>query len=109
MNSLDRDIKFNFRNVSTVSNFSDVSYSIKYYQLKFNINHKPTHSFSYKHPQVTKNNIVLSLRQIIVRIVSANKENMEQHFNKLKSFLAKRGHPKELLDYTMTKLFSPSI
>ena len=44
--------------------------------------------------------------QRIIRIVS---ENKEQHLNKLKSCLIKRGHPEEFLDHTMAKLFSQSF
>ena len=56
--------------------------------------------------QHTTNNIVLLLGQRIIRIVS---ENKKQHLNKLKSCLTQHGHPEEVLDYTMTKLFSPSF
>ena len=100
MNSPDPDITFTSENASTVANFLDVSCSIKNYQLIFAIYHKPTHSFSYLHyrschPQHTKNYIVLSLWQ--------------RNLNKLKSCLIQHGHPEKVLDYTMTKLFSPSF
>ena len=58
------------------------------------------------HPQHIKNNIVLPLGQRIIQIVS---ENKEQHLSKLKSYLIQRGHPEEVLVYTMTILFSPSF
>ena len=80
-------------------------------QRRLDIYRKPTHSFSclhYRrcHQQHTKNNIVLSLGQRIIRIVS---ENKEQHVNKLKSCLIQLGNPEKVLDYTMTKPFSPSF
>ena len=109
MNSLDPDIKLLFENVSTLAKFLDVSCSIKNYHLVFDIYHKPGHSFSYLHyrschSKHSKNNIALSLGQRTIRIVS---ENKEQHPNKLKSCLIQCGHPEEILDYTMTKIFSP--
>ena len=58
------------------------------------------------HPQHTKNNIFLSLGQKIIQIAS---ENNEQHLNELKSCLIHCGHPEEVLDYTMTKVFSSSF
>ena len=92
------------------ANFLDVSCSIKNDQLIFDIYYKPTHLFSHLHyrswhSQHTKINIILSLGQRIIRIVS---ENKEQHLNKLKSYLIQHGHP-EVLDYARTKLFSPSF
>ena len=96
MNSLDPDIKFIFENVSTVSNFLDVSCSIKDDQLWYL---PQTYIFVLLRalPQLSpvhnKNNIVLSLGQRIIRIVS---ENKEQHFNKLKSCLTRCGHPEEI-------------
>ena len=111
MNSLDPDIKFIFEKLSTLVNFLDVSYSIKDDYLIFDIYHKPTHSFSYLHyrschPRHTKNNTALSLGQRIIRIVSDNKET---YLNKLKSCLIQRGHPEEVLNFTMSKLFSPTV
>ena len=63
INSLDPDIKFISKNVSTAVNFLDVSCSIKNDQHIFDIYHKSTHSFSYVHycschPQHTKINNV---------------------------------------------------
>ena len=91
--------------------FVNASCSIKNDRIIFDIYHKPTHSFSYLlyrrcHPQHTKSNTVLSLGQRIIRIVS---ENKEQYLNKLKSCVIQCGHPEEVLDYTMIKLFSPSF
>ena len=80
------NIKFIFENISTISNFLDVSLSIKNDHLIFDVYHKPTQSFSYLyclncHPQRNKNDMALSMRQRIVYIVS---EKQEQHLTKLK-------------------------
>ena len=104
MNSLDPDIKFIFQNVSTIANFLDLSCSIKNDQLIFDIYPRPTHSFSYLnyhscHPQHAKNNIVLSLGQIFIRIVFKKKE---PHLSKYKCCLIQRCHPREVQDYAMT-------
>ena len=102
MNSLDPDIKFIFEKLSTLLNFLDVSCSIKDDYLIFDIYHKPTHSSSYLHYR----SYGLSLGQKIIRIVSDNKET---YLNKLKSCLIQRGHPEEVLNFTMSKLFSPTV
>ena len=80
-------------------------------QLMFDIYHEPTHSFSHLHyhschSQYTKNNIVLSLGQRIIRIVC---EIKEKHLNKLKFCLLQHSHPEEVLDYTIIKPFSVSF
>ena len=46
------------------------------------------------------------MRPRIIRILS---ENKEQDLNKLKSCLIQLGHPEKVIDYRMTKLFSPSF
>ena len=87
----------------------DVSYSIKNDQFKFNVYHKPTHSFYYLqyrscHLQRTKISIILSLeQQRIIYLVSKNKE---QYLNKLGSYLIQHGLPTEVRYYTIIKLFS---
>ena len=91
--------------------FLDVSCSVKDDYLIFDIYDKPTHSFSYLryrscHPRHTKNNVALSLVQRIICIASDNKET---YLNKLKSCLIQRGHPEEVLNFTMSKLFSPTV
>ena len=48
----------------------------------------------------------MSLGQRIIYVVS---ENKEQHLKKMKSSLKQYGHPEEVLDYTLTKLLSPSF
>ena len=98
MNSLHSDIKFIFENISTVQNILDVSCSIENDQLIFDIYHKPIHSFSYLHyrschPQHTRN-IILSLGQRNIRIIS---ENKEQHLNNLKSCLTQCSQPEKVL------------
>ena len=75
----------------------------------FNINihiRSLTLHYSSCHPRHIRNNIVLSLGQKIIGIVSGNKE---QHLNKFRYCLIQPGHPEEVLDYTMIKLFSRSF
>ena len=82
MNTIDPDIKFIFEEISIVAKFLVAQCSLKNYQLIFDI---------------------LSLGERMLNIVS---ENKEQHLNKLKSCLIQHGHPEEVLDYTIAKLFS---
>ena len=75
----------------------------------FDIYHKPTHSFSYLRykscqPRHTRDNIALSLRQRIVRLVS---EDRQLRLEQLKSELRKRGHPAKITDDTFSKLLTP--
>ena len=105
----DPDIKFIFEELSTEQNFLDVKCKIADTQIKFDIYHKPTNSFSYLkfnscHPSHTINNIAYSLGKRIIQIVSENKEN---RIEQLKNDLIHRGHPKEIIEESFQKLFSP--
>ena len=75
LNSIDPNIKFIYEAPSEEINFLDVKCSITNDNIKFDIYHKPTNSFTYLHydschPRHTKENIALSLSRRIIHIVS---------------------------------------
>ena len=111
LNSLDEDLQFIFKNPSRTLSFLDIPLKIVDNTLVFDIYYKPTNSFNNLthgscHPSHTKNDIALSLAKRNVNIVADNKEKT---LIELKKHLIERNHPPEIIDYTFTKCFQPTL
>ena len=109
INDLDPDLKVIFEKLTTDINFLDINIKIVDNQLRFDIYHKSTNSFSYLkynscHPSHTKNNISLSLARRIIRIVT---DNRDYRLEELRQNLLKRNHPEKTINYSFTKSFQP--
>ena len=110
INSLDPDLQFTMNEISSTSNFLDITVTAIEEKLYFNIYYKPTNSFNYLkytscHPKHTKKNISLSLGRRVVKIVSENRENS---LEELKSHLIVCNHPIHVIEDAFSKLFQPS-
>ena len=111
IDSLDKDLKFIFKNPSRTLNFLDIQLKIVHNTLLFDIFYKPTNSLSYlryssSHPSHTRNNIALSLAKQIINIVP---DSREKRLSELKKHFIERNHPPEIIDYTFTKCFQPKL
>ena len=110
-NNADPNIKFIFEDLALEQNFLDVKCLVDNNNINFDIYYKPTNSFSYlrfdsSHPKHTIKNIAYSLAKRIINIVSINKDI---RIEKLKDDLKNRGHPIDVINQSLEKLFTPHI
>ena len=109
INELDPDLKFLMDAIMAENHFLDVSISVQDGVLEFDIHHKPTNAFGYLrytscHPPHTKKNIAKSLGKRIVRIVSHNRD---KRLAELRDHLEDRGHPRKVINDSLSTLFQP--
>ena len=107
--NIDHHIKFIFEKLSTEQHFLDVKCSIEGTQINFDIHYKPTNSFAYLrfdscHPHHTINNIAYVLGKRTIQLVS---ENKDIRIEKLKDDLINRGHPIDMVEESLCKIYSP--
>ena len=109
INELDPDLKFIMDEIMRRSHYLDVLMKIEKGSLMLDIYHKPTNAFGYLrytscHPPHTKKNIAKSLGKRIVGIVSHNRE---ERIDQLRTHLRSRGHPKDVINASLSTLFQP--
>ena len=108
-NNADPNIKFLFEELALQQKNLDVKCAVDDNIINFDIYHKPTNSFTYLrfdscHPKHTLNNISYSLAKRIIQIVTTNKDT---NIAKLKVDLINRGHPINIINQSLSNIFSP--